>query len=90
MNIFKNILRINEQIPAYKKYFSKKARPKDIINYFKMSYSKARDEKLNEDEHKYLADTLLLILEGKKNLDTAERDLGSLGQRHYVEFVSFQ
>lgn len=59
-----------------KRYLSTKARPKDIINYFEINYGKARDTQLNEDEHQYLVNTLLLILEGKKNLMTAEREQG--------------
>lgn len=65
-----------KSVESMKRYFGKKTRPKDIINYFEINYSKARDTQLNEDEHQYLVNTLLLILEGKKNLMTAERELG--------------
>ena len=60
-----------------KRYFSQKARPKDIMDYFELNYRKARETHLNEeDEHQYLMDTLLLVFEGKKTLDTPERRLG--------------
>lgn len=59
-----------------KKYFNIKPNPKDILKYFEMNYHEARDTQSNADEHQYLANTLLLILEEKKNLDTAERELG--------------
>jgi len=59
-----------------KRYFTTKVRPKDIVKYLEINYSKARDTKLNEDEHQYLINTLLLILEEQKKLDTAERRLG--------------
>jgi len=61
---------------SFKNYYSKKVKPIDIINYFKMNYSKAREEKLNKDEHQYLVDTFLIILEAKKKLDSDEQDLG--------------
>lgn len=59
-----------------KRYFSQKARPKDIMDYFEINYSKARETHLDEDEHQYLIDTLLLVFEGKKTIDTPERRLG--------------
>jgi hypothetical protein len=50
------------------RYFSQKARPKDIIGYLETNYFKARQTHLNEDEHQYLIDTLLLIHERRKTL----------------------
>lgn len=59
-----------------KRYFSQKARPKDIIEHFELNYFKARQTHLNEDEHQYLIDTLLLVFEGKKTLPSPMRELG--------------
>ncbi len=59
-----------------KRYFSQKARPKDIMDYFELNYCKARETHLNEDEHQYLIDTLLLIHERRKTLPSAMRELG--------------
>jgi len=59
-----------------KRYYSRKVRPKDIIKCFEINYSKARYAELNEDEHQYLENTLLLIVEGKRNIITAEQELG--------------
>lgn len=59
-----------------KRYFGRKAHPKDIMDYFEINYFKARKSHLNEDEHQYLIDALLLVFEGWKTLDTSERRLG--------------
>jgi len=59
-----------------KRYFSQKARPKDIIGYLETNYFKARQTHLNEDEHQYLIDTLLLIHERRKTLPSPMRELG--------------
>lgn len=59
-----------------KRYFSQKARPKDIMDYFEINYFKARETHLNEDEHQYLIDTLLLIHERRKTLPSPMRELG--------------
>lgn len=58
------------------RYFSPKARPKDVIEYFESNYSKARQTHSNEDEHQYLVDTLLLIHERRKTLPSPMRELG--------------
>lgn len=60
-----------------KRYFSQEARPKDIMECFKIKYLKSRElHHSDEDEHQYLMDTLLLVFEGQKTLDTPERRLG--------------
>lgn len=57
------------------KYFSQKARPKDIMDYFEFNYLKSREIRSDEDEHQYLIDTLLLIHERRKTLPSAMREL---------------
>jgi hypothetical protein len=62
------------------RYFSRKARPKDIIGYFEINYHKSRDlHYLDEDEHRYLIDTLLFIHE-KRTLPSFMWELG-LGEK---------
>jgi len=61
---------------SFERYYSRKANPIDIINFFKMNHSKTREKKLKKDEHQYLVDIFLIILEAKKKLDSNERDLG--------------
>jgi hypothetical protein len=58
------------------KYFSQEASPKDILDYFAINYFKARETHLDEGEHQYLMDTLLLIQEERKKLDSVIRKLG--------------
>jgi hypothetical protein len=58
------------------KYFSQKASPKDIMDYFEINYFKARATHLNEDEHQYLMDTLLLIHERRKTRPSVMQELG--------------
>ncbi len=59
------------------KYFSQKARPKDIMEYFEINYLKSCElHNFNEDEHKYLIDTLLFIHEKRKALPSFMRELG--------------
>jgi hypothetical protein len=58
------------------KYFSQKANPKDIMDYFEINYFKARATRLNEDEHQYLMDTLLLIHERRKTQSSVMQELG--------------
>ena len=67
------------------KYFSQKASPKDIMDYFEINYFKARATHLNEDEHQYLMDTLLLI-----HPSFGHAGIRALGKRNHVEFTSFQ
>ena len=57
-------------------YFSQQASPKDIMDYFETNYFKARETHLNEDEHQYLMDTLLLIHERRKIRPSFMRELG--------------
>jgi len=57
-------------------YFSQQASPKDIMDYFEINYFKARATHLNEDEHQYLMDTLLLIQERRKIRPSFMRELG--------------
>lgn len=59
------------------RYFSQKARPKDIMEYFTINYLKARElHHFDEDEHRYLIDTLLFIHEKMGTLPSFMRDLG--------------
>ena len=64
------------------RYFSQKVRPKDIMEYFEINYLKSRElHSFDEDEHRYLIDTLLFIHEKRQTLRSFfERELG-LGER---------
>jgi hypothetical protein len=63
------------------KYYSAKVRADDVIQYIKIKYSKAREAEPDGDEHQHLAKTLLLVVEGKRNVMSAERELGIWDKR---------
>ena len=72
-----------------KRYFSQKVRPKDIMEYFEINYSKAHETHFDKDEHRHLLDTLLLVFEGKKALDTPMRSLGLWDKEAMWESLAF-
>jgi hypothetical protein len=63
------------------KYYSAKVHADDVIQYIKMKYSEAREAEPDGDEHQRLAKTLLLLVEGKRNVMSAERELGIWDKR---------
>ena len=67
---------MDEAMSLKQKYYRAKVHPKDVIKYIKIKYSEARETEPDADEHQHLSNTLLLILEGKRNVMSAERELG--------------
>lgn len=70
-----------EAMSLKRRYYRVKVNAEDIIQYLNIKYSEARKSEPNGDEHKHLANTLLLVVEGKRNVMSAERELGLWDKR---------
>jgi hypothetical protein len=64
-----------------RKYYSAKVHADDVIQYIKIKYIEARETEPDGDEHQHLAKTLLLVVDGKRNVLSAERELGLWDKR---------
>jgi len=69
----------------FKSLFSNKALAEDIIKANEKTYWKVREERPGEDEHFYLATTLLRRFEARKKLG---QDLGLLNDKENLNLVT--
>lgn len=66
----------DEVMNLKRKYYGAKVSANNVIKYLKIKYSEARETEPDGDEHQHLSNTLLLVVEGKRNIMSAERELG--------------